>query len=295
MLLYEKPFTSVMLRNEENPGNISADDVQTIAYIVANISAKMNKIMKTYSDPKEYAKKVLKLLKHKKNILGVLIFYNLINMDPEQWHSPDDFKKKVTETLRDETTYDVSSILSGMEEKDVKMDDYINPKEINKALTVLKKEFKIIHVKNKKEIEQIIGKKIKELEGRPSFYKLASDSINLKKVMSNPIHVELIISSLKRLGLVRFLSLILEAELYVLRKNKEVSYELAKAYMKSNQQVIKVLDWKHIQSSVNDTISLLDSINEDQLKILCKKIASLMVEHPFFYPYILSMALSRTS
>jgi hypothetical protein len=227
---------------EKSLDNITEDDIVTIGSIANIISAKMKKIMTTYSDPKEYAQECLKHLKHNQYIVATFLSFNLIHMDPQKgWASPDDFKTMVKKIIGSENSVDTTSMLSSAMKKVVNDGDvYLDSKIINKALALITKELKVIQIKRKKEMEDIIGRKIKDLRGRPSFYKPYSDSINLKKVMSNPVEVRLIIKILRNFGLVRFLAFVLEANYYVMKKNKDRAYEIAWAYMKANEEQIKV-------------------------------------------------------
>jgi hypothetical protein len=282
-----------MVKIEEKLGNITEDDIVTIGSIAGVISAKINKIMVTYSDPKIYSQKILSHLKHNHHIVATFISFNLIHMDSQTWSSPDDFKtivKKISEN--ENNTVDTTSMLSSSIKKATKEGDvYLDSKVINKALELLKKEFRVVHIKSKKEMEGITGQKIKELEGRPSFYNF--NLMNLDKIISNPTEVRLIINILKNFGLVHFLALTLEAEYHVLKKNKDKVYEIAWAYMKSNEKQIKVPEREEFKSAVNNTISLYDGLDENKLKIVIERMANLMTEHRFFHPYILSIALSK--
>lgn len=280
-----------MVNIEEKLENITRDDIVTIGSIASVISAKINKIMVTYSDPKIYAQETLKHLKHNHHIVATFISFNLFHMDPQTWSSPDDFKAIINKIIEKENTVDTTSMLSSAIKKATNDGDaYIDSKVINKALELLKKEFRVVHIKSKKEMEDIMGQKIKELKGRPSFYNF--DLMNIEKIISNPIKVGLIINILKNFGLVHFLALTLEADYYVLKKNKDKVYEIAWAYMKANEEQIKVR-WEEFKSTVNNTISLFDGLDENKLKILFEKMANLMTEHHFFHPYILSIALSK--
>jgi hypothetical protein len=281
-----------MVKIEEKLSNITEDDIVTIGSIASVISAKINKIMVTYSDPKIYSQEILKHLKHNHHIVATFISFNLFDMDPQTWSSPDDFKTIVNKIIEKENTVDTTSMLSSAIKKATNDGDaYIDSKVINKALELLKKEFRVVHIKSKNEMEDIMGQKIKELKGRPSFYNF--DLMNIEKIISNPIKVRLIINILKNFGLIRFFALTLEAGYYVLKKNKNKVYEIAWAYMKANEEQMKV-HWEEFKSTVNNTINLFDALDEDKLKILFKKIAILMTEHPFFHSYILSIALSKS-
>jgi hypothetical protein len=127
-----------------------------------------------------------------------------------------------------ENTVDTTSMLSSAVKKTINDGDvYLDSKVINKALELLMRDFKVIHIKKKKEMEDLISRKIKDLRGRPSFYKPYFNSINLKRIMFDPIKVGLIIKILMNFGLVCFLSLVLEADYHVVKKNKDKAYEIA--------------------------------------------------------------------
>jgi hypothetical protein len=292
-----------MAKVEEKPlEGITPDDIVTIGSIATIISTKMKKIVTTYSDPMEYAQEVLKRLKHNHHIVANFISFNLIHMDPQSgWASPGDFKAVIKKITERENTIDTTSMLSSAMEKAVDGGNiYVDPKVINKALELLKKDSIVIHIKKKKEMESLIGRKIKDLRGRPSFYKQYFSSINLKKVMSNPAEVRLVIDILKKFGLIRFLALQLEAEYYVLKSNKSKVYDIEWAYLKTNEEQIEEIEkikvsWQDFKAAADSIIGIFDGIEEDKLKILFKKIANLMTEHQIFYPYILSLALSRNS
>jgi hypothetical protein len=286
---------------EKSLAYITADDIVTIGSIATIISSKMKKIMTAYSDPREYAKEIFKHLKHDHHIAAAFISFNLIHMDPQnEWASPDDFKTRLKKIIERETTVDTTSMSSLTMKKAVNNSDvYTDSKIINKALGLLMRNSKIIRIKSKKEMEDIRSRKIKELRGRPSFIKLPPNSINLKKIMSNPNQVGLIIKILKNFGLNRFLALVLEADYYVLKMNKNKVYETAWVYMKTNEDQMKEKektkpDWEAFKANTDNIFGQLDDFDEDKLKILFRKIADLMTEHPFFHPYILSFALSET-
>jgi hypothetical protein len=244
-----------MAKIEKKLEYITEDDVVTIGSIASIISSRINKIMVTYSDPKEYAQESLKQLKHNQYIVATFISFSLIHMDPQKWWaSPDDFKTIVKKIIERENAVDTTSMLSSAFKKT--MNDgavYVDSKVINKALTLITKKFNVVNIKSKKEMENIIGRKIKELKGRPSFYKLDSNSVNLKKIMSNPTEVRLIINVLKNFELVHFLALVLEAGYYMMKKNKDKVNEIAWAYMKANEGQIKV-DREDFKTTTNNTL-----------------------------------------
>jgi hypothetical protein len=111
-----------------------------------------------------------------------------------------------------------SDILAASIDESKTKNEYISSNDIKKALKALEKEIGLINIPGKEKVKKIRGTQKIEFLGRPSRWQFPASSGELKKLMSKPKAVELIIKSLINMGLLPHLEFIWEASLYGVRE-----------------------------------------------------------------------------
>lgn len=281
-----------MTKSEKTLLGINEEDIVIIANVAARIAAKLQKRKNTYT-PKEFSKKILTLLKHKKNIVANFIIYDFNNLNPGTMYSPAEFKDRITKSMQSDILYDNADMITTLGEEFRLNNDYTNSKDISKALKALEKEIGLINIPGKENIKKIKGKQKIEFLGKPSLYKLPTHSESLKRVMSNPKAVELIFRSLIAMGYLPHLTFVCEATFYAIRdqNGEEMVYQLAKMASKQVDNPDEKVDKSSWEWYRNELLSKSD----DQLKMLAGKVAEFVTENPALRQLILLLALSQSS
>jgi hypothetical protein len=277
-------------KSEKTLPGINEEDIVIIANVAARIAAKLQKRKNTYT-PKEFSKKILMLLKHKKNIVANFIIYDFNNLNPGTLYGPAEFKDRITKSMQSDILYDDADMIATVE--DEFKDDYISSNDISKALKALEKEIGLVNVPGKENIKKIKGKQKIEFLGKPSLYKLPPQVESLKRVISKPKVVELIFKSLITMGYLPHLAFVCEATFYAIRdRNGEVMiYQLAKMASKQIDNSDVMVDQSCWEWYRNELLSKSD----DQLKMLAGKVAEFVTENPALRQFILLLALSQSS
>jgi hypothetical protein len=240
---------------------------------------------RTFRTPKEYGERILKLLEHRKNSAAVFIFFDLKNMDPHKLSKPSNLKERVINRMQGGVSLDSDSDMTTSLADGLKSDCYVNSTDMHRALKMLERDIGLISIQGKQTIKAIKGREQIHFMGRPSVYMPPPGLVSLKRVLSNPKAIELIVKSLRRMDLLGHLEFILEASLHAIKEaSKDKVYEMAKLAEVQADYDINMLDWELLAD-------VLGSMNEDMLKILAQRMASLMIEIPIYYHYILFTSL----
>jgi hypothetical protein len=289
-LLYEKRFNGLMPKTEKTTRGFDEEEISVMLVTVARISAKLQNIKNVYSDPKDFAAKIMKGLKHRSNLAQVFFIYSFNDMNQQKLYSPAYFKNEISVHMRTNTLNDRSDILTASTDKSKTDTEYISSNDISKALKTLEKEIGLINISGKEKIKKKRGKqKVEFSGGRPSMWQLPPSSEGLKKLMSKPAAVELMVKSLFNNGLLPHLEFILEASFYVAREQarKRSVYEFAKISEKSVDHLGIKIDQQIWESHHN----LMLSIPEDQLGVLAHRLSRLSINRPEACHFILLLAL----
>jgi hypothetical protein len=272
---------------EKTSPEFTEEEIQIMIVTAAKIAVKLQKIKRRYREPKIFALKVLKDLQYKKNIAFAFTIFNFSNMDHRTLYRPQDLKTEITKHMQTNKVNDTTDILTALGDKPGTNSDYVNSKDISKALKALEKEIGLINIKGKDKIKKAKGTQRIQFLGKPSLYKLPHDSEGLKKLMSKPKAVGLVFKSLVNMGLLPHLEFVWEASFYVTR-DQASTYELGRLAEKSIDQSNLKIDPKKWNSYRN----LLLSIPEDRFKMLAHKLTELSADHPELYRFILLLGLS---
>jgi hypothetical protein len=276
-------------KTEKTTRGFDDEEISAMLVTVARIAAKLQNIKNTYSEPKDFAAKIMKDLKHRRNLAKVFFTYSFNDMDQQKLYSPAYFKNEISVHMRTNTANDQSDILAASTDKSKTDTEYISSDDISKALKALEKEIGLISISGKEKIKKARGKqKVEFSGGRPSMWQLPSSSVGLKKLMSNPAAVEFMVKSLFN-GLLPHLEFIWEASFYVVREQdrKRSVYELAKI----SEMSVDHLGIKIDQQNWEPYPNLLLSIPEDQLGVLAHRLSRLSINHPEVFRFILLLAL----
>lgn len=278
-------------KTEKTMPELTEDDIVTISYIAAKVSVKLQKIEKTYRNPKNYAEKALKFLEHNKNLVATFIVFNLDNMDNNLLYKPSEIKNEISKYLHTEIPDETSEIAAALEDKPKASSIYVTSNDISKAFKALVSEIDLVKLDTKEEVKKIKGRQKIKFLGKPYFYKPPPTTESLKRIIANPEAVILVFKSLKKLGLLPHLKFILEASFYVVRDyvRKERTYKLTKMIVKQIKKDT-VLDEPGWESYRN----LLLSASEEQLKKVADKLAEYALNYPDLCRYILLMALWKS-
>jgi hypothetical protein len=282
-------LSEIVTKSDNNlPDEINDEDIISIANVAARIAAKFQKINNTYSDPKEYAKKMLKTMEHKKNIAASFIINDLIRQDPGKLYVPAEFKNKITKSMQSDGLYDTTDMTAAIEEEF--KDEYISSNDISKALKALEKEIGLNNTKGKDKVKKIRGKQKIEYLGKPSFYKLSPVYESLKRLESKPKAIELIFRSLISMGFFPHLKFFCEAVFYAItdQNKKEMIYDCFKVASKPLDKPEAKVDKPNWELFINE----LRSMSNDQVKTAAGKIAEYLTIDPVLRQFILLLALS---
>lgn len=283
-----------MSKTGKTPLKLTEEDLVTISYLAAKIAAKLQQIKKTYSNPKKYSEKVLKLLEHNKNMATAFIVLNSNDMDPFRLYKPSEIKNEMNKRMLMNITDDTTNLVASLSKNSISdTGDYLTSKDVSKALKTLEKEIELIKVDSKEKVKGIKGKQKVEFLGKPYFYKLPLESDSLKRIIDNPRAVEIIFKILMKMNLLPLLKFILEASIYAVRDSgrKRRMYELTKIAIKQIGKPSVEVD----ESKWESYRDLMLSISEDQLKTIVDKIAETTATQPALYRFILLLSLSKSS
>jgi hypothetical protein len=212
-------------------------------------------------------------------------------LDPDNLYKPEELRNMVTGQIqKEEIGKDVEGIISVFGN-----DDYnVSYKDMNRALQELERDIGLTNIKGKKNIKNVKGNQKIEFQGYPSVYKLPSDISYLKKVMSNPRIIRLIVGALKKMGLLDNLAFFLEGFFHVVIfsyiKEEKITHGIIKLSIKmidDEEYRPDISGWKKFA----ETILFLDEL---QLTLMAKKYAEFMIEIPPLYYKILLCALSKS-
>jgi hypothetical protein len=281
-----------MTKSENILPEINEEDIITIVNLASRIAAKLKKRKEIYN-PKEYAKKIQTLLKHKKNIIANFIIYDFNNLDPGTLYSPADFKDKITKNMQSDIHYGNVDVTATIGDEFKSINDYTNSNDISKALKALEKEIGLINIPGKENIKEIKGKQKIEFLGKPSLYKLPPHSESLKRAMSKPKAIELIFKSLIDMGYLPHLTFVCEATFYAIRdpNNEEIMYNLAKMASKQIDKPDEKIDRSRFEELSNTLLFKSDY----ELKMLAGEVAKYVSEDPDLRQFILFLVLSQSS
>jgi hypothetical protein len=276
---------------EEGVGDLTEEDVEIIAYITTKVNTRLQQLRKEFASPKEYARKMLETYSHKDNVIANIFLSSVITLDPDNLYKPEELRNMVTGQIqKEEIGKDVEGIISVFGN-----DDYnVSYKDMNRALQELERDIGLTNIKGKKNIKNVKGNQKIEFQGYPSVYKLPSDISYLKKVMSNPRIIRLIVGALKKMGLLDNLAFFLEGFFHVVIfsyiKEEKITHGIIKLSIKmidDEEYRPDISGWKKFA----ETILFLDEL---QLTLMAKKYAEFMIEIPPLYYKILLCALSKS-
>lgn len=267
-------------------------DVETIAYVVTKIYSKLYQIRKDYPSSKEYAKYVIKLFEHKKNVAGAFIISKSNEMQPDRSYIPSEIKDEINREMRSGSPDDISDLAEALTSRsEVGQNEYVTSKDITRAFKMLVNDFGLVHKATKKDIKSIKGHQKIEFPGRPSSYILPPNFDSIKRIIVQPNAIELVFKSLIKLGVLPNLQFVCEAAFYAFREYivKEQQYDLASARIAN-----KLVPDAKIDSSGWDSYrNLLLSLSEEQLKILANGVAQSMFNFPSVFRNIMLIALAK--
>ena len=168
--------------------NLSHTDYQKIC----NISTKIAAILKVCTDNFDvdrYAKQLNE--SNKKDFAGMFLLFRAYYA-PNKYFNPGDLNKDMLNKISGPILSDDSLLNStGIQSK-----HYISENRLSEILTIFKKTRLFRHVDTKKDIKKIVGVKKGKLKGRPSLYLISQKSVTIKKLLSNPESVDMIVTSL---------------------------------------------------------------------------------------------------
>ena len=201
----------------KTPIELDDQDIVNILCIAAKVADQLKKIKLNKQKPRDLALTLSKPIGYKKTIPAVSVIYSFNDPELDRPYSSGEFQKKIKRQVKTDVSNDTSDLLSDSYQQEY--NGYkISSKDMNKAIEALEKEIGLIHITSKKGVKEIVRGKytIQFGEGRPSYFMLPPDSVSLKKIMHRPKAFELIIKSLKTMGLLDNLEFLWETYLYLL-------------------------------------------------------------------------------
>jgi hypothetical protein len=216
-LLYENILPTLVSEVGKTPIELDDQDIIIILCIVAKVADQLKNIKLNKQKPRDFALTLTKPIGYKKTIPALFVIYSFNNLELDRPYSSAEFQEKIKKEIKTDVSNDTTDLLSGSYQQESK--GYkISSKEMNKAIEALKKEIGLIHITSKKGVKEIARGKYKiQFEGRPSYFMLPPDSISLKKIMHKPKAFELVIKSLKTMGLLNHLEFLWETYFYLLK------------------------------------------------------------------------------
>jgi hypothetical protein len=275
------------------PGNtpleLNEADIVAISYITAKVARRLRKIKRTCQSSKTLAQKVLNQLENKKYMAATFFMYNFNNMDANIFYKPSEIKMEINKYMQTNTADDTTDMALASDCDTL----YVTSKDISKTLRTLENQIGLHKETTKIGVKSNKGKQKIKFLGKPYFYKLPHGSERLKKIMSNPVAVQIVFKSLVELGLLDHLQFLLEGYFYIVRdadKGEKV-YDLARIGLKiaegtdTNTRVDK--------QGFESFRTFVRSLSEKQLKILASKIAEVLGQYPNLFRGMLLFALSK--
>jgi hypothetical protein len=268
---------------------LSEADIVAISYITAKVARRLRKIKRTYQSSKIFAQNVRNQLENKKYMAAIFFMYNFNNMDSNIFYKPSEIKAEINKYMQTNTTDDTTDIISAGNCDN----QYVTSKDISKALKTLENEIGLRKEITKIGVKRSKGKQKIRFLGKPYFYKLPLGSERLKKIMSNPVAVQIVFKSLIELGLLDHLQFLLEGYFYVLRdadKGEQV-YDLARIGLKIAERTDT--DIRVDKPGFESFTTFVRSLSEEQVKIIASKIAEVLGQYPDLFRGMLLFALSK--
>jgi hypothetical protein len=214
--IYENVLTQFMEKSVKNPAQITVEQRQIVNQIIVSVVGKVYHLTKIMTDPEEYAKKFFKLTSSKETLaLGHI----LLKVVPDsKAFFPSSLNRRLAMALEKESYH------------------YLKGPALRKVLKILEGEGIFFNIRGKKRVGRNLIKQRKDdgqaesaLEqrqprggGQYSVYTLTPNVKDLLDVLSNPVAVQIVHSTLKSTTLLtKFFKLLFENLTYPLRKGDE--------------------------------------------------------------------------
>ena len=271
----------------KTPIELDDQDIVNIICIAAKVADQLKKIKLNKQKPRDLALTLSKPIGYKKTIPAVSVIYSFNDPELDRPYSSGEFQKKIKRQVKTDVSNDTSDLLSDSYQQEY--NGYkISSKDMNKAIEALEKEIGLIHITSKKGVKEIVRGKytIQFGEGRPSYFMLPPDSVSLKKIMHRPKAFELIIKSLKTMGLLDNLEFLWETYLYLLSDLNDIHIQNLREITNMSRKLIigdedttdptfseiSKTEW---ESSRRD----LQSVDENQIKLIARETNQLITQN----------------
>ena len=277
---------------------LNEEEIEIAACTVTKVAAQLNKIKLNKQRAREYGLNLGKSIAYKKTIPALSIVYGLNNLESKRPYNSAEFQKEINRELNIDALSDSTDLLSDSYQETIKY--IVSSKDMNKAIKALEREIGLIHIMSKKTAKEIVkGKYVIRLDGRPSFFMLPSNSDSLKKIMYNPEAIRVVFNSLKRMGLIDHLEFLYEAYLYLLRDHDRKYTDSIRDITNLSRKFVTNDPSDMTSSTLQDVsnpelesaVQFLRLLDEDQIKLIAKKIIELIQQEPQFARVILLFAL----
>ena len=291
-----------MAKKPKTPAHITEDEKEIIDRIVIACSGKIYHFLKTHSNPKKYANKLLKLWSSEKILFLPNLLFATMNMSSDELIYPHDLKMKVAKGF----THDEGDVTGAILDLEKRQSTYLKSWAATEAFQDLVNEGLLSNISGKRNIKKIAPRKLKkgrghsdnEREGLYSAYMITDDLGALNEVISKHEALEIIHQKLIKYGrLEEFFLFNGLASVHAMMKSNDKMYKFfnvaAQAFL-DNSPIVQAalsragLDSKEIQYSLWQSIrNYLGSVKEEDLEGLVRKMIRPLVENPIDYRYTL--------
>ena len=278
---------------EEDLNALEEKDLVSVASVAARIYNLIKQKRTEYSSPKEFGEKGLAQLTHNDRLLAFSFLCNIREIDTNSFYKPEDLREIILKGRHEDVLNVQNSLPYDMSPNKIEY------KDMNKAITKLAKviDFKKV---DKKEIRKIAREKHISFSGRPSLYQFKNvDLETLEYVYTKPWLINLVIKTLKGMGLVDDFAYFLEGVFRSMANNAQEE-KTRPGILRKKEVLDKVFDTVTNTGSIQFEakkddfhllINELQSIDETGIGKLAKLCASQVVETPQMWPLLLLFLL----
>ncbi len=297
-----------MAKKAKNPAHITEDEKEIIDGIIVICSAKIYHFLKTNSDPKKYASKLIRLWSSGKTLFLPNLLFDTMATSANELIFPQDLKMKVAKAV----IHDKGDVTGAILDLEKNQATYLKPWVVTEAFQDFMKEGLLSNIRGKTNIKKIAPlQKLKKgrgysdikREGLYSGYKITDDFAALSKIISKHEALKFIHHKLIKYGrLKEFFLFNGLATVYAMMKSDDTMYKFfnvaAQAILDNNPSVQAALskaglNSKEIQYSLWEPIKeYLSSIREEELEAFVEEMIRPQIENPIDYSYTL-LAISR--
>jgi hypothetical protein len=250
-----------MADNSKNLYKFTEEEREEIEDILVRIVKEIQKSLDKHSNPKEYAKKVLKDFESNITIVATCLMLISINMKDDEKFSPKELRKRLPDEMQ------------------------IKPRQLTEALYRAKKEGYLSKVERSKQVKRPGRHKASENisytrgGGRPSSYEITEGLAKLKKFMSKSQANKLIHNRLKKSGIIQeYYKNIILTGYYAMRAEDKTKGKLFEFLQTAAPYYGPLMAESTFFSSWDNYMAIIFSLDETQLDLFAGEVASILVE-----------------